>query len=168
MKTFKNNKLLGILTVMVLAVSVPLTVSLAMRSQDIRQRASEITPSVTPKPTAKPKKDVRKIQGQIFIDTNKNGKKDNGESFYTGGATVSITGPKNDSKVSNTKGSVSFNNIPYGTYTVTLSVPANFQTTTKNPKTATIRRAKSGTNSKNKPVLVRFGIAPQISPSPTP
>ncbi len=70
------------------------------------------------------------ITGGVFIDTDKNGSKDGGESFYTGGA-ITITNSSGGTITYPASGTFAINDLAYGTYTVTYtsSIPSGYQVT---------------------------------------
>ncbi len=108
----------------------------------------------TPTPTPTP---VYVIAGTVFIDKNQNGAQDIGEVGYVN-ATVSIT-PPIKTAITNTSGGFSFSNLLGGIpYTLTLTVPTSYHTTTLNPTTVVL-----GPNS-----TINFGIAPNPTNTPTP
>jgi hypothetical protein len=72
---------------------------------------------------------VSGISGNVFIDNNLNGIQDGGEAAYSGGAKITITGTSYATTVTNSSGNYTFTNIPNGPYTVYVTIPANYSST---------------------------------------
>jgi len=115
------------------------------------------TPTTTSAPTYT-------ITGRVFIDTNQNGAKDTGESYWPldavtkEGATVNLSGRRTRSDTTSRLGEYSFSNSPAGDYTVTLVVPTGYRTTTTNPRSVTLGPSST----------VNFGvILASVTPTPT-
>ena len=104
------------------------------------------------------------ITGRVFIDTNQNGAKDTGESYWPKdsatkqGAAVNLSGNRTRSDSTGSGGDYGFSSLPAGSYTVTLVVPTGYRTTTTNPRSVTLGPSST----------VNFGvISASISPTPT-
>jgi plastocyanin len=111
-------------------------------------------PTNTPAPTVPP---TFSITGNVFVDSNGNGVKDTGEANRVG-ETISLSGAASGSTTTDSAGNYLFSTRPAGSYTVTLSVPANYSTTTTNPRSITL-----GPNA-----TINFGIQPILLPTNTP
>ncbi len=104
------------------------------------------TPSPTPVPTST-------ITGRIFIDTNLNGTQDGGESAFSGGAEIIVTGTSYARTITDGAGNYSFPSLFVGSYTVYVSIPNNYSSTTSTNVNVTI--APGG--------IVNYGIVPSFS-----
>lgn len=93
------------------------------------------------------------ISGTIFVDTNRNGTQDGGETGYQG-ATVNLTGAGVDSTSSLSNGSYIFSNRSWGTYALNLVAPSGYDVTTPNPVNVNL----------NSNTVVNFGIAQRVDP----
>lgn len=89
------------------------------------------------------------ISGNVFLDANRNGVKDTGETNYPG-ATVTLTGTVTKTAVSDGNGNYSFTGLNPGPYTVTVTVPPGYTNTTPTTQTFTALAANQ---------TVNFGIA---------
>jgi hypothetical protein len=71
-----------------------------------------------------------RVTGGVFVDTNKNGKKDAGESYYTGGA-ITVTSSNGGTVSYPASGLYQVTNLPYGpqTITYTSSIPNGYVVT---------------------------------------
>ena len=80
------------------------------------------TPSPTPTPTPIP---TYNVSGSVFIDTNKNARKDTGEGNYSGTVTVSATSGSGSPRTST--GNYTIAGLLAGTYTVSYTpIPAGY------------------------------------------
>ncbi len=113
------------------------------------------TPLNSPTPTVT---NTTNLTGIIYLDTNQNGVNDVSEVGYAN-ASITLTGPVNQTTTTTASGSYSFNNLTVGLYQATLTVPSGYLTTTANP--ATISISGSPTQTQN------FGLAPVPSSSAT-
>jgi subtilisin family serine protease len=108
------------------------------------------TPTSTPTPTP-----FFSISGRVFIDANNNGIRESSEVGFSG---ATLTASNGLTKTTDASGIYVFSLIPAGTYTVTLTVPSGYITTTPNPRTITLGPDAS----------VSFGIiAGTATPTPT-
>jgi SdrD B-like protein len=86
------------------------------------------TATPTPLPTATPTPSTFTVSGTVYVDSNQNGVQDSGESGYTG-ATVSLVPiPLTSDQTATTSatGSYSFSNIAPGNYLVTITLPNGY------------------------------------------
>lgn len=90
------------------------------------------------------------ISGNVFVDTNRNGAKDSGESNYSG-VTVTLSGTASKTTTTDASGNYSFTGLPGGSYTVALTVPSGYAATTTNPVNIILGPATQNT-------VVNFGI----------
>lgn len=93
-----------------------------------------------------------KISGTVFIDTNRNGTQDSGESTYQG-ATVRLTGVVSSNTTTNNSGAYTFNTLSYGNYSVAVTVPSGYVSTTTSPVSLALSSNQT----------VNFGIAPNYT-----
>lgn len=95
------------------------------------------------------------ISGNVYIDTNKNGVKDSDESNYAG-ATVALSGAATKTTATDTNGNYTFSDLQANSYTVTLTVPAEYYATTPDPVNISL----------NANTTVNFGIVrlPTVTP----
>lgn len=94
-------------------------------------------------------KSFNAISGTVFVDTDKDGVKDQGEVGYAGAA-VNVSGV--GSTATNSSGIYLFPSLASGTYAVTLTPPTGYKVTTTNPVSATV------------PAVVDFGIVEYTGP----
>lgn len=90
------------------------------------------------------------ISGQVWLDTDRDGQKDTGETGYAG-ATVrrgSVT------RTTDGNGNYAFSGLLAGTYTISIVVPANHLATTGTSRSASVGGSKGNIN---------FGIVPIYS-----
>jgi hypothetical protein len=87
-----------------------------------------ILPEATPTPT--PIVQAYTVYGSVYEDTNGNGTEDEDELGYPG-ATISLTGQ--GETTTDLAGDYSFQGLPAGSYTLTLTVPDGYSLTTANP-----------------------------------
>jgi YD repeat-containing protein len=92
---------------------------------------STINFGLAPIPTPTEPVQTYSISGTVFIDTNENGVKDEGEGGYPN-AKVSALGTSQDA-FTNELGDFSFTNLPVGAYSLYLNTPDGYETTTINP-----------------------------------
>jgi subtilisin family serine protease len=76
-----------------------------------------ISPSLSPNPSGNPSNSNR-IEGDVYIDSNKNKQFDTGEQKYQGAA-MTITGGSGGSTNTNSNGNFAFLNLASGTYNLT-------------------------------------------------
>jgi serine-aspartate repeat-containing protein C/D/E len=104
------------------------------------------------------------ISGLKFLDVNGNGAQDPGEGPQAG-VTFTISGPTGftpRTAVSAADGRFTFQNVPFGTYTVTETVPSGFrQTAPPAPGTVTVTLSVLATTASN-PL---FGNQPLVQPA---
>jgi Mg-chelatase subunit ChlD len=93
------------------------------------------------------------IAGSIFVDANKNGVKDSGESGYQN-VVVKLSGPASGLTSTDSNGDYSFTNYIAGTYTITVTPPSGYKNTTPTTQTVTIGPNQTAKN---------FGIAQAYS-----
>ena len=116
-----------------------------------------LAPSNIPTPTPTPIS-TYSISGNVYIDTNMNGTIDAGEANYQG-AQITLSNGSAQTTTTDINGNYSFSSLPGGNmYTITLTVPAGYQTTTVNP--VTISLVANST--------VNFGINTIPTSTPTP
>ena len=116
-------------------------------------------PAPTPSPVPTPPPVTYGVTGIVYIDSNKNGIKDAGESGYALGAHLVLSSSTNQNVTSTSAGGFTFSGLANGTYSVNLSVPGGFTSTSPNPRTVIVKGGNITTN---------FGIFPVIVPTPTP
>lgn len=117
------------------------------------------TPTNTPTPSPIP---TYNITGNVFVDSNHNGFRDSGEAPYQY-VNVALESNSNGNIIqSNTttdqSGNYSFNSLSQNTYTITLSLPTGYGSTTTNPVTIPLSANTT----------VNFGIAPMPTNTPSP
>lgn len=61
------------------------------------------------------------IEGNVYVDANRNGNKDSGETNYRG-ATVELSGEEDEVEITNGDGNYQFDDLPEGQYQVEVSV----------------------------------------------
>lgn len=88
-------------------------------------------PTPTPTPTPIP---TYEVSGTIFVDLDGNGTQNIGETAYTSGSLISLSGFSSASQTTNGSGEYSFANLYAGNYTLSLTIPAGYMATTQNPK----------------------------------
>ncbi len=119
--------------------------------------SNNITPTSTPIPTPS---QTYTLNGNVYNDLNDNGTQDSGELGQQS-VTVTLTGGSNPSTPTTTdaSGNYSFSNLASGTYSVSVALPTNFQSTTTNPQTIPV----------NANTTLNFGILNGVSSfQPTP
>ena len=85
-----------------------------------------LPPTPTPTPTPIP---LYTISGNVFVDNNKNGIIDSGETDYASAFTITIS-PNAGTIATNANGTYTISNLPAGTYTVSYpNLPASYQMT---------------------------------------
>lgn len=92
---------------------------------------------------------VSSISGNVYIDANHNGTYDAGDTYYTTGATVTLSGVLYDTEITNDSGAYAFTNLPGGNYAVALTVPSGYTASTTNPVFVTVDTSD---------IVVNFGI----------
>ncbi|GAC1574870.1 MAG: hypothetical protein NVS3B9_6980 [Candidatus Doudnabacteria bacterium] len=117
--------------------------------------SSDCSPYATYLPGSTAPTTTYNISGIVFNDTNSNGVKDVGESAFAG-ATLSLSGASTASATSAADGSYSFSGLASGSYTVTISPPSGYLTTSPNPISLTI--SANGT--------ANFGLHQSLAPTP--
>lgn len=112
-------------------------------------------PTNTPiPPTTTP--DGANITGKVYIDTNKNGTLDTGETGYQN-AEVTLSVTADMSTLTNASGNYSFNNLTkFRTYNITLTIPNGYTNTT--PTLQSIGLSQD--------LTLNFGISPTTTPLP--
>lgn len=100
------------------------------------------------------------LSGRVFIDTDEDGVFDGGESAYTGGATITLSGDSSGSNTSAANGYYAFTVGDGGTYTLTLTVPGGY---TNTESTVESGITISGANSANHDFGIKLSAAPTIS-----
>ncbi len=112
----------GTIFLLLIVLTVPVTVALLSKEQDVRQRASF-------EPTAAPTPAKFNISGNVYEDTNNNGVHDNWE-LGPGGVKLDLISQNIKIEISTDKyGNYSFEKfggLVSGTYTITLVAPAGF------------------------------------------
>lgn len=78
------------------------------------------------------------ITGTVFIDTNRNGVQDAGETTPYAGATVTLSGADTGTTTTNASGVYTFNQIPRGTYTITITEPDGYKAYPSTTRSITI------------------------------
>jgi hypothetical protein len=71
------------------------------------------------------------ISGIVFLDSNKNGTFDSGESRHQG-VSVSITGPVSATTVTDNNGNYIFNDVDEGQYAISMDIPDGYRSTSVN------------------------------------
>jgi hypothetical protein len=92
---------------------------------------------------------VSGISGIVFIDSDLNGSQNGSEGGYPGGATITVIGTSYAQTTTDGAGNFSFQGLPNGPYTVFLTVPNNYSSTS--PTNANVTIGPGG--------YVSFGIA---------
>ncbi|GAC1413363.1 MAG: hypothetical protein NVSMB66_5120 [Candidatus Doudnabacteria bacterium] len=110
-----------------------------------------------PNSTSTPAPATYAISGKVFNDANSNGILDPGETGYSSGAVLTLSGAASGTTTSASDGTYSFPNLPGGNYSVALTVPSNYKTTSLNPVSISLA-ANNTTN---------FGII-QLTATPPP
>lgn len=95
---------------------------------------------------------VNRISGNVFVDINRNGIKDTGETNYQG-VTITRTGPSSGSTTTDASGNYVFTNLTSGTYTTSISVPTGYINTTPISQSDTLGPDATS----------NFGIAPNYT-----
>lgn len=91
------------------------------------------TPSILPTPTPNPVRYT--ISGNVFVDLNTNGVKDNAETNYQNVIVQLSTGAQMKTDAT---GNYSFTNLPVGQYTVQITLPSGYNNTTPVSKSVTL------------------------------
>lgn len=92
------------------------------------------TPSVpTPTPTLIP---TYTISGNLYLDANRNGIKD-AEGSFGAGTGITLSGGASLTTMTDASGNYNFSGLYAGTYTVTLTIPAGYKSTTQVSQTVT-------------------------------
>lgn len=110
---------------------------------DISSRVVCVGPTATPIPQYS-------ISGDVYIDTNNNGKKDKTDPKYTTGATINLYGQMNKSTTTIATGDYIFSPLFGGSYSIKLTVPPGYRSISSNPVNTTLGPDKT----------VDFGIVP--------
>ena len=102
-----------------------------------------VTPAATlaPPPTATPSAGQSTIRGAVFVDANRNGRREAGEVGLAG-VSVELRLPNQSvlrSAVTNSQGAYSFEGLPPGRYVVVEIDPAGHTSTTLNSITVILR-----------------------------
>lgn len=167
----------GIFVTLVLILSIPLILFTVKEKQDLRQRAVfniQAVPDLTSTPPS-----TNYISGYVYLDLNKNGERDNGETGISG-IQLKLTQTSNlHDKFSGTITTLSTDENGHfiyqflnpglshtqasdnpSTYTLQLILPAGYETLNNNPDTLSFTL----NNSKK---ITEFGIYPVFVGSPT-
>lgn len=94
------------------------------------------------------------ISGSVYLDSNKNGLKDSGETGYSG-ATVKIYGKTNKSLVTDSSGNYTARGLVEGGYSVNLTLPSGYSATTAKYKYVSLYSNQA----------IDFGVAPILTHS---
>jgi hypothetical protein len=124
------------------------------------------TPTHTPTPTATPTATATpqdgRIQGLVFVDANRNGQHDPGETGVSGRLLqLKHNGAVVNNVTSDANGQYAFEAVQPGAWQVTLNTPPNYQVTTAkgNPADAEV---SAGTAT-----VLEFGLAFGVTPTPS-
>jgi hypothetical protein len=120
------------------------------------------TPCPTGCPTPTPSVAASIVGGYVFIDTNKNGVFDSGESPVLSPRMVTVKGVSSDTTSPN--GMWEVFNVPAGTYTVVFTPGINEIATTPTSRTITVPPSQGGINFG---IVVAGTISPTRTPTPT-
>lgn len=92
---------------------------------------------------------VYRISGTVYVDANRNGIKDAGESVYQG-ANINLS--DGEATTSNASGAYTFSPTSAATYTITLTPPSGYDVTTASPTSVTVTSGSPN-------ATMNFGIA---------
>jgi hypothetical protein len=113
------------------------------------------TPTDTPMPTNSPTPTpvpTYSLSGSIYGDLNQNGVQDSSETGVNG---VSVSLSSGQSTTTDSNGAYSFSNLTQGTYTITITSPSGYTTSTTNPVTLAV----SGDTTQNFGVVSNSGVS---------
>lgn len=141
------------LTILLIAVGTPI---ITTQYLSLNQHAAGIT-ATPPTPTAMCYQGI--ISGIVWNDVNKNSVLDVGEGLLPN-QIVTLTGASSAMLTTNSQGKYTFSSLPPGTYTVTVTVPQGYASTTPNPVTTSMPTCAATT-------VINYGLA-YIGITPTP